>query len=296
MTFRIRLTLALALVGGLLLAAFPALAATTVYTGTLDFDTNPYDDYPVWIEAGTAASATLDCTVSDGLDPFLIAYGPDGSVITSSDDGLGNDCNDGSGSALAFVASTSGFYTFRATSWDYAIEGDDWWGSDTGDYILAINGAIDAPGGYIPTDDRLNIDPAPPVVIYCREYGIDIYARDANDNYQFALRVPAADYEELGTPATNTLLGTSPDGNVRLFLLSTGEFQVNAYFGNEEYVAIWSGCPGIGLDISVYDRTTGELLAKGNFPVGANAPNIPPLMPGEFGGEREGEAELPPAE
>ena len=121
-------------------------------------------------------------------------------------------------------------------------------------------------------------------MIYCREYGIDIYARDASDTYQFALRVLTDAYEALGTPAANTLLGTSADGNVRLFLLTTGEFQVNAYFGNEEYVAIWTGCPGIGLDISVYDRATGELLAKGNFPAEApGAPTIPPLAPGEFG-------------
>jgi hypothetical protein len=150
-------------------------------------------------------------------------------------------------------------------------------------YTLTINGVSDAPAGFTPNDGRLNGDPAPPVVIYCREYGIDVYARDANDNYQFALRALAADYEALGTPATYTRLATSPDGNVRLFLLSTGEFQVNAYFGNEEYVAIWTGCPGIGLDISVYDRTTGELLAKGQFPAGLNVPTIPPLAPGEFG-------------
>ena len=111
-------------------------------------------------------------------------------------------------------------------------------GSGTGDYILTINGVSDVPAGVIRPDNRLNADPAAPVVIYCEDYGIDIYARDASDTYQFALRALADAYEALGTPAANTLLATSADGNVRLFLLTTGEFQVNATFGNEEYVAI----------------------------------------------------------
>ena len=104
----------------------------------------------------------------------------------------------------------------------------------------------DVPAEVIRPDNRLNADPVAPVVIYCEDYGIDIYARDASDTYQFALRALAADYEALGTPAANTLLATSADGNVRLFLLTTGEFQVNATFGNEEYVAIWTGCPASG--------------------------------------------------
>ena len=95
---------------------------------------------------------------------------------------------DAYGSAVAFTAATSGFYTFRASSWDYARGGyDD--GSGTGDYILTINGLSDVPAGVIRPDDRLNADPAAPVVIYCEDYGIDIYARDGSDNYQFALRL-----------------------------------------------------------------------------------------------------------
>lgn len=288
MALKIRIALIVALTGALLLAAVPALAATVVYTGTLNFYTNPYDDYAVWITAGTAVSATMDCDASGDLDPFLMVYGPDGSFVTYNDNGLSSLCDWDLASTLAFVAPTTGFYTFRATTWDYADYGkDDGYG--TGGYTLTINGVSDAPN-YVRPDDRVNTDPAPPVVIYCREYGIDIYARDASDTYVFALRALAADYEALGTPATNTLLASSPDGNVRLFLLSTGEFQVNATYGNEEYVAIWAGCPAAGLDISVYDRTTGELLAKGQFPAGANAPVIPGLTLGEF---REGGQENP---
>ena len=75
-----------------------------------------------WITAGTAASATLDCDATSDLDPFLIVYGPTGSIVDFNDDGGVSLC-DAYGSAVAFTAATSGFYTFRASSWDYARGG-----------------------------------------------------------------------------------------------------------------------------------------------------------------------------
>ncbi len=287
MNLKARFALLPAIVGTLLLAALPALAATAVFTGTLNFAANPYADHPVWIAAGTAVDATLDCDASFALDPLLAVYGPDGSLLDFSDDGA--DACDGVGSYLEFVAATSGYYTFRASSWDYALVGEDT-GSGSGGYTLTVNGAGQPPAGgsYIPPDHRINLDQAAPVVVYCQSYGIDIYARNADNRFLLALQVLRGAYESLGTPTENTLLGSNADGSVRLFLLSTGEFQVNAIRGNEEYVMIWTGCPAGALDISVYDRTTGALLAQGNFPQGmagamGTPPAIPPLMPGELG-------------
>ena len=113
------------LLTSLLALALPAAASVgppIIFTGTLNFDTNPYADYPEWITAGTAASATLDCVATSDLDPFLIVYGPTGSVVDFNDDGGVSLCK-AYGSALAFTAATSGFYTFRASSWDYARGG-----------------------------------------------------------------------------------------------------------------------------------------------------------------------------
>ena len=117
--------------------------------------------------------------------------------------------------------------------------------------------------------------------MYCTAEGIDVYARNADNQYVFSVRALASAYEALGTPAANTLLATSADGNVRVYLLSSGEFQVNAYTSSEEYVAIWSGCPAAdGPSISVYNRATGELLSTGNVFGGGSLPALPPLAPG----------------
>jgi hypothetical protein len=255
-----------------------------VFTGTVDYATQPYADHFVYAEAGHVVGANLDCTEADGLSPMLAIYQPDGtyydidSIFMSGNFVFGGLCL-GAGTGL-IVAPMTGVYAIRVTSVQYATDAPIIGSHDSGGYILKVYGASEAPGGFAPADGRINADPAPPVVVYCTAEGIDVYARNADDQYLFSVRAPQADYEALGTPATNTLLATSPDGNVRVFLLSSGEFQVNAYTSSEEYVMIWSGCPIDGSpDISVYNRATGELLAKGGI-FGTPLPSLPPLEPG----------------
>ena len=252
-----------------------------VFTGTVDYATHPYADHFVWAEAGHVIAAFLDCTAVNELFPAMAIYQPDGnyydllSIYMAGNFIPGGTCP--FGITLLFVAPMTGNYAFRVTSQAFANNFN--FGFSSGGYVLKVYGASLPPGGFVPNDGRINTDPAPPVVMYCTAEGIDVYARNADNQYVFSVRVPKAAYEALGTPATNTLLASSADGSVRVYLLSSGEFQVNAYNGNEEYVAIWTGCPAVGLDISVYDRTTGELIAKGNV-FGTPLPILPPLAPG----------------
>jgi len=282
------------LLAALLALALPAAAVAgptlpmppgppIIFTGSVDYATQPYADHFVYAEAGTVVAASLDCTEADGLYPMLAIYQPDGtyydieSIFMSGNFISGGLCPS-AGTGL-IVAPMTGIYAIRVTSVMYATNftlGDN----DSGGYILKVYGASLPAGGFSPNDGRINADPTPPVVMYCTSEGIDVYARNADDAYLFSVRAPKADYEALGTPATNTLLASNADGSVRVYLLSSGEFQVNAYNGNEEYVAIWSGCPiSAGPDISVYDRTTGELLARGSV-FGTPWPSLPPLDPG----------------
>ena len=255
-----------------------------VFTGTVDFANQPYVDHFIYAEAGHVIAMSLDCATADGLQPMATLYQPDGtyfdlmSVFMSGNIIFGGDLCFWGFTALA-VAPQTGIYAIRVTSMRYAANGS-FVGNDSGGYILKVYGASLPPNGFAPTDGRVNADPTPPVVMYCTAEGIDVYARNADNQYVFSVRALAADYETLGTPGANTLLANSADGNVRVYLLSSGEFQVNAYTSSEEYVAIWSGCPAAGgPTISVYNRATGELLATGNV-FGGNLPALPPLAPG----------------
>ena len=253
-----------------------------VFTGTLDYATQPYADHFVSVEAGNVIAVYLDCTTAGELYPTLAIYQLNGTYLNISTLAMsGNYISNGvcpTGGTLLFVVPMTGFYAIRVTSMHYATH-SSFTENDSGGYVLKVYGASLPPSGFAPTDGRVNADPTPPVVMYCTAEGIDVYARNADDQYVFSVRALAADYEALGTPAANTLLASSADGNVRVYLLSSGEFQVNAYTSSEEYVAIWSGCPAAGLDISVYDRATGELLAKGSV-FGDSFPALPPLAPG----------------
>jgi hypothetical protein len=155
--------------------------------------------------------------------------------------------------------------------------------------VLAIDGVGAPPAdSYVRPDARLNLDPAAPVIIYCQDYGIDVYAPQPGGPYGLALQVLNAEIDAWGVPAENALLDATADGRVRLYRLSTGEFQVNAYHGDEEYIAIWVGCPASGAELTVNSLTTGEQLfqgwSSGNWEAGAYPmPVVPPLDPNALG-------------
>lgn len=70
-------------------------------------------------------------------------------------------------------------------------------------------------------DGRLNPDPSAPVVVYCEGENYDIYQL-VGERGVLAIRELHAELDDMENPAENTLLASSEDGNVRLYLLNTG--------------------------------------------------------------------------
>jgi hypothetical protein len=92
-------------------------------------------------------------------------------------------------------------------------------------------------------DGRLNPDPSAPVVVYCEGENYDIYQL-VGERGVLAIRELRAELDDMENPAENTLLASSEDGNVRLYLLNTGEFQLNAPLKDNPngYVFIFHNC------------------------------------------------------
>lgn len=83
--------------------------------------------------------------------------------------------------------------------------------------------------------------------IYFRGTRVQIYSVDANSKGTFALEVTTRDVRRVTreNPTVNTLIKASDDGRVAMYLLSTGEFQVNMGPNPEGKVevVIWKGIP-----------------------------------------------------
>jgi hypothetical protein len=96
---------------------------------------------------------------------------------------------------------------------------------------------------FDPGDGRVKPDAGAPVAIYCRDYGIDVYRIHPDSTGTLAFTATNAEIERVGdTPAEHTLIDSA--GNIRLYRLTTGEFQVNAGPDAEgkEYVLTWAEC------------------------------------------------------
>lgn len=107
-------------------------------------------------------------------------------------------------------------------------------------------------------DGRMNSicgEPWQTASVYCNLDGaIDVYAINESGDGTLSFRVTASAIAALGIPSTDAsedamMLGESDDGEVRLYRLPSGEFQVNSpifdqmrgYLPNG-YVYIWDGC------------------------------------------------------
>ena len=99
---------------------------------------------------------------------------------------------------------------------------------------------------FEPGDDRINRQAYASVAIYCNAANgqLEIYAIDAEGNGSLALAVPYADLPATPDAATGNV-GIAQAGNIALYRLTTGEFQVNAGPDSEgkTYVVIWDACP-----------------------------------------------------
>ena len=94
-------------------------------------------------------------------------------------------------------------------------------------------------------DQRINsleIEPWQTVAIYCRVNGaIDIYQINEFSEGYLVIHATQSEIDTVGVPSVNTLIESSSDGAVRLYRLSTGEYQVIAPRDHlfDGYVFIW---------------------------------------------------------
>jgi hypothetical protein len=96
---------------------------------------------------------------------------------------------------------------------------------------------------FDPGDGRVKPDAGAPVAVYCHDYGIDVYRINPDSTGTLVFSATNAEIKRVGdSPARNTLIDSA--GNIRLYQLTTGEFQVNAGPDAEgkEYVLTWEEC------------------------------------------------------
>jgi len=88
-------------------------------------------------------------------------------------------------------------------------------------------------------DGRINPESCPgPVALYCTDNGLEVWDIDADGVGTLAFTFSGS----FGTPTTNSLLMKS--GDIELWQLDTGEFQVNADQGEgKTYAFVFNGCP-----------------------------------------------------
>jgi len=98
-------------------------------------------------------------------------------------------------------------------------------------------------------DGRLNDDAcAGPAALYCTDNGLEVWDIDADGVGTLAFTFSGS----FETPTTNSLLMQA--GDVQLWQLDTGEFQVNADAGEgKTYAFIFNGCPydGAGYNANI---------------------------------------------
>lgn len=144
---------------------------SSLHFGVLDYYSHPFDEYPVYLEAGEPLTARLDCgpPKPGSLDPYVIVYDPDGIPVAGSDDGIGDgQCGRGySGGITSFYAAKTGWYTVWASSFDYAVGYD--YGTGAGPYNLTLTGEfVGMPGcdQFMPLDKAVGGKFVAPAMAY----------------------------------------------------------------------------------------------------------------------------------
>ena len=97
-------------------------------------------------------------------------------------------------------------------------------------------------------ENSIEVHPYQTAAIYCQADGIDVYGIEGGAGW-LAFHATQAEIDAVGISSENTLIKASEDGTIRLYRLSTGEFQVNSPIfdrirGNlpDGYVFIFEGC------------------------------------------------------
>jgi hypothetical protein len=218
-------------------------AAVVTYSDSLDYNTNPYDDYFVDIEAGSSVHIIMICDSADGVDSYVQVFAP-GSVIPDfeADGNPGNsfDCPDLGSIALAdnvdfsFVAPVTGTYQIRATTYNYINGFDNSFG--TGTYRLTIDGvdltnppSLSPPG---PGRDMVYIPPQAVVGSFLDWTPLYYLPHpDASSNY------------EMGPGQSLWVFGVDASGQFYQVLLSGDLYWVPVDKMGPNYDDVWNGTP-----------------------------------------------------
>ena len=108
---------------------------------------------------------------------------------------------------------------------------------------VGVGGAGGAGKPFDPGDGRIKPDPAAPIAVYCRDYGIDVYRINPDSSGVLVFTATNEEIDAVGaSPVVNTLIDFYED--IRLYRLTTGEFQINDGPNAEgkEYILIWAEC------------------------------------------------------
>lgn len=156
--------------------------------------------------------------------------------------------------------------------------------------MIALLGAM-VLGGASPVaaqsdDGRLNCDAAAPIVLYCAGDYLEVYWV-AGGSSELVLKVAYADIEAIGVPDAATWVAGTENGSVDVYVLDTGEIQVNAYSGDEMWVARWVGCSSAPAEVEVYSTLTGEQLSAAKDTCTMPEPEVEPEMECETAPEPE---------
>lgn len=244
-----------------MVAAAPAAAqGSTSVTLTYELgDWGPYYLISIELTEGVPLRATFQCALESeeedtlgSIDPYLELYAPGVTPDFSSyevwaDDEGSQDCAGYHDAILDYVPAVSGTYTLLAQ--DISDPFDDGSENNGGVGYLNLTGIVG--GSVLPfPDGRINQEQWATAAVYCVVNGnIDVYAISAAGLGTLVIRENWAALEALGIPAENELRAESEDGSIRLYRLSSGEWQINAPAdGNANgYVYRWRECtPGGG--------------------------------------------------
>jgi len=203
-----------------------------VIAGTTDNYSHPHE--MVWTlqsPAGTSVVMIPEYTFDEGdtPDPVLIVL------------------DDEAGASLPYPVPLSG--VFKPVNPLSAFDGEDANGTwtltvedtDMGDWTCFYSYTLDFGGGTCNTgDDRINSEAcAGPVALYCAGEGLEVWDVDPDTGAGTLAFTYSGSVE---VPAVNTLLMSA--GDIQLWILDTGEFQVNADAGEgKTYAFIFNGCP-----------------------------------------------------
>ena len=215
------------------------------------FGWHPGDMSYIWRDHhhGTHNPIALADFIANNPNARLINAGGDPAILLNIGN-LGSQYVGFKGNLDKVVIAFSGLGT---TIYDFEPEGVQRAASDSSSSV---------PG--IPNDGRVNYpDYSGPIAVYEQDYGIHVYGIAPDSQGYLVLAVNAAEIEAIPEqPDDHTLIKEGYDG-VRLYRLSTGQFQVNSgpYGDGREYVVIWGpNTPG-RVEIHIFDIYTGETIS-----------------------------------